>query len=428
MDSRNKLQSEEDLSSDRKYQTSSNNMTNTIQNIFNNHCKSITVYKNNKNNNKISNIPKINIQKAKETNFINTKFKPNNMESQTGMNQKMGKPASVPKTSPYTFKYFCFIANKKRPLNNSTLGINSIKENNDMESNFINLSKDANIYTSNAEYIQNKKMLLFDKTNYDDKKYKPDRANIFNMTNIPQKISKTSTLYKTTMFRGGKLYFKKKEETNKKLDYFNKEKFKKNVKNKFFENMPIDNMIEFIEQNKEKLFPKITKKNIIIGDDSQEKAPNIIPYNSLYKKIMSKKEEIFDNIINNKINENNKIIISHNPHQRNFPSFNNSSTMNPQNNSMETNILNNSSSKINNSSYKFNNRSNRYNNSSSNLTNFSGFTNLLLKKNNDGIPIIFPVVSSTFAKCNSVSQSSRYQNIMDNFIKVKTYIENDKNN
>ena len=141
---------------------------------------------------------------------------------------------------------------------------------------------------------------------------------------------------------------------------------------------------------------------------------------------MLKKDEIFDNILNNKLDEYNKIIISHNPHQRNSSNFNNSSTINPLNNSIETNILNNSSYKINNSTYKFNNRSNRYNNSSSDLTNVSSLTNLLLKKNNDGIPIIFPVVSSTFAKCNSVSQSSRYQNIMDNFIKLKTLIENDR--
>jgi len=422
MDSRNKLHSEEDLSTDRKYQTSSNNMTSTFQNILNSHCKPITVYKNNK-------IPKINIRKAKQSNSIKSKLQKKSMESQTALIQKMEKQKSVPKTSPYSFKYFYNITNKKRALNNSSLGINSIKENNDMESNFISLSKNANIYTSNAEYIQNKKMLLYDKTTYDNNNYKFDRANIFNMTNIPLKQNKNSTLYKTTMFRGGKLYFKKKEEANKKLDYFSKEKFKKNVKNKFYENMPIDNMIEFIEQNKENLFPKITKKSFIIGDDSQEKdLNNYAPYNSLYKKIMSKKDEIFDNFINNKIDDYNKIIISHHPHQRNYSNFNNSSTMNPQNNSIETNILNNSSSRFNNSSNKINNRSNRYNNnnSSKNITNLSGYSNLLLKKNNDGIPIIFPIVCSTFAKCNSVSQSSRYQNIMDNFIKIKTLIENDK--
>ena len=82
-------------------------------------------------------------------------------------------------------------------------------------------------------------------------------------------------------------------ETNQKLDYFIKEKFKKNFKNKFYENKPIDNMIAFIEQNKEKLFLKITKKFIIIGDQSQEKAPNIIPYNFLYKKIISKNRRGF---------------------------------------------------------------------------------------------------------------------------------------
>ena len=67
MDSRNKLHSEEDLSTDRKYQTSSNNMTSTFQNILNSHCKPITVYKNNK-------IPKINIRKAKQSNSIKSKL------------------------------------------------------------------------------------------------------------------------------------------------------------------------------------------------------------------------------------------------------------------------------------------------------------------------------------------------------------------
>ena len=45
MDSRNKLHSEEDVSTDRKYQTSSNNMTSTIQNILNNHFGSTKIKK-----------------------------------------------------------------------------------------------------------------------------------------------------------------------------------------------------------------------------------------------------------------------------------------------------------------------------------------------------------------------------------------------
>ena len=413
MDSKNKLLSEEDLSSDKKYQTSSNNMSNINQNILNHNNKynSMTIYKN-------SDIPKINIKKIADSNPKKKRMPKQNMKSQTAFIEKFSLPKRVYKTSPYTFKYFCNIANKKKSLYNSSAGVNSIKENNDMESNFVNLSKNANIYTSNAEYIKNKKMLLFDKTNYDESKYKPDRANNFDMTNIPQKSHKSSTLYKTTNFRGGKLYFEKK------LDKVNRKKLEKNVKNKFYENMPLDNMIKFIEQNRENLFPKINKKSrAIINDDSQENnSESCSQYNSLYKQLMYKRDEIFDNLMNNKINEYSKILVQPNPHQRNISnfSFNNNSTINPQNNSIDTNLFNNSSFN------KINSSSNKFNNSSRNINNFSNISNLLSKKNNDGIPIIFPVVCSTFAKCNSVSQSSRYQNIMDNFIKVKTFIENDK--
>ena len=409
MDSNKKFHSEESIIPGIKYQTSSNNITNN-QNELNKQYKSITIYKNNK-------IPKIKIKKA--TNSIKSiRFKvipKKDIKSQTSLIQKMIGSKSIPKSSPYSFKYFNNIENKKKSLYNSSLGINSIKQNNDMESNFINLSKNANIYTSNVEYIQNKKMLLFDKTNYDDNKYSPDRAKIFDMTNIPMKNCKKSTLYKTTMFRGGKLYFSFKGEKNKNI--VNKEDLKKKVKNRFYENMPIDNMIKFIEQNKEylfeNLFPRIPKKNIDLNEFLEKNIKNFKSHNSLYKKLMFKKNEIFENLLNNNKNENFKINISHKSHQKKISNLNNTSIINIQNNSIDTNTLNNSSS-------------NKFNSSTKYATNFSGYSNLLAKKNNDGIPIIFPVVSSTFAKCNSMSQSTRYQNIMNNFIKIKTLIENDK--
>ena len=414
MDSKNKLQSEEDFSSDIKNQTSSNNMTSTIQNILNNQFGSTKIKKLN------------NITKKK-----NSKSLPKNIKSQTTMLHKFHHQKNMSKTSPYTFKYFYNTSKRIKAFSNSSLRINSIKEKNNMESNFISLSKNANIYTKNADYIQNKKMLLFDKNDFDNKQYKPDRANIFNMTNIPEIRNKNSTLYKTTLFRGGKLYLNK-GQMDKDSDKM--KKFRKNVKNKFYENMPINNMIEFIEQNKENLFPKIPKVNTIY--DSQEKEKNnSIPYNSLYKELMSKRDEILDSLMSNNINERNKIVIQHQhqPHYYNSSNYN-ISVMNPKNNSIESNNLNNSSNKLNNSIYKLNNsNSNRFNNSSykcnnsyKNINNISSNSNLMFRKNNDGIPIIFPIVCSALAKCNSVSQSSRYQNIMDSFNKVKTFIENDK--
>ena len=414
MDSRNKLQSEEDFSSDIKYQTSSNNMANTIQNILNNNYQSTKIKKRNK-------------SKTKK----NLKSLPTNAKSQTTLIHKFVHQKSMPKTSPYTFKYFYNTSKRKKPFYNSSLRINSINEKNNMESNFVSLSKNANIYTKNAEYIQNKKMLLFDKNDFDNDLYKPDRANIFNMTNIPQSRNKNNTLYKTTIFRGGKLYLKK-GEMNKDSDKI--KQFKKNVKNKFYENMPIHCMIEFIEQNKDNLFPKIPKVNIVYDDDSQEKQKNCFkPYNSLYKKIMSKRDEILDNLMNNNINEKNKIVIPYQFHHPNYSNYN-ISVMNPQNNSIDSNNLNSSNNKLNSSTHRLNNNnSNNYNNSSykynsscKNIKNLSGISNLLSKRINNGIPIIFPIVCSTFAKCNSVSQSSRYQNIMNNFNKIKTLIENDQ--
>ena len=76
------------------------------------------------------------------------------------------------------------------------------------------LEREANIYTSKVPYIQNKKMLLFDKYNYDNNEYKPDRAKLFDMKIIPNLPSKNSFLYKTTKFRVGPLISNNNGESN----------------------------------------------------------------------------------------------------------------------------------------------------------------------------------------------------------------------
>ena len=53
-----------------------------------------------------------------------------------------------------------------------------------MESNFMKLIKEANIFSANASYIQNKKILIFDKFNYGNNEYVPDRAKLFDMTRM----------------------------------------------------------------------------------------------------------------------------------------------------------------------------------------------------------------------------------------------------
>ena len=114
----------------------------------------------------------------------------------------------MPKTSPYNFKYFCNTANKKSINQALTNKTNQNIANKVLESNFMKLTKDANIYTSNADYITNKKMLLFDKYDFENNKYKPNRAKIFDMTSIPKSKNQVNNiLYKTTKFRGGKMFF-----------------------------------------------------------------------------------------------------------------------------------------------------------------------------------------------------------------------------
>ena len=85
---------------------------------------------------------------------------------------------------------------KKNKLKKSASYNNNItidKEKMNFESNFKNLRNDSNIYTSNVNYIKNKKMLILDKYIYDNNKYKPDRLGFFDasdFTNINYKLKK----------------------------------------------------------------------------------------------------------------------------------------------------------------------------------------------------------------------------------------------
>ena len=49
--------------------------------------------------------------------------------------------------------------------------------------------------------------IVFENFHFENNKNKPNKAKLFDMTSIPSNISKNSTLYKTTRFRGGRLYF-----------------------------------------------------------------------------------------------------------------------------------------------------------------------------------------------------------------------------
>ena len=124
------------------------------------------------------------------------------------------KEIKIKKVQPFSYRYFQNITtNKKKTLNRISLGVKTIKENDDMIGNFLSLSKDANKYTSNVDYIQNKKMQLFEL----NEKNKTER----DKSDKSQKNNINHILYKTTFFRSGKYFFnkKKKKKINKKNKY-----------------------------------------------------------------------------------------------------------------------------------------------------------------------------------------------------------------
>ena len=292
----------------------------------------------------------------------------------------------IPRTSPYNFKYFCNTANKKS-INQALSNKSQKTENKVLESNFIKLSKDANIYTSNATYITNKKMLLFDKYDFENNKYKPNRAKLFDMTAIPKSKNQIgNTLYKTTKFRGGKMFFFDNKTAPKILDEISDN----DLNNK----KPL--YLRDLQRHETKMAEKMNEKQKIIKyvDNSFQKHKRYPPSNSLYKELMNKKNEIYDNFMQ-RLESGQDNIAPYIPSPISFPTG-----------------INDEEEKIK----KVKNE------------NLNGYSVLFSKKKNDGkIPITFPLICSNMIDCDSISQRARYENIMEAFIKLKSMIENDKN-
>ena len=307
-------------------------------------------------------------------------------------NKKINKEdeeEKIPKASPYTFKYFCNTANKKsfgRALSTN----NSIKPSNqEIESNFIKLSKDANIYTANADYITNKKLLLFDKYDFPNNKYKPNRANLFDMTSIPHSKNHFNTVYKTTKFRGGRMFF----FDNKKTLSVNENKSNNNI---FINKKPlyIQDLEKYELKTQNEFYKKYEKHKYI--DNSYQNKKRHPPSNSLYKELMTKKNEIYDTFVNNKEAKTDKI---YSPIFK--PIFPLSSSESDEGKEINKKNIKNEE--------------------------LIGYSNLLYKKKNDGIiPITFPLICSNSAICDTISQRNRFENIMETFIRLKSLIENDK--
>ena len=316
-------------------------------------------------------------------------MKKNDQKNNTKYTQKSFK---MKKSLSFTYRFFDIESkNKKKSLFDKSLGIKTIRENNCMNSNFVTLSKEANKYTSNAEYIKNKRIQIFDS----EDKLQTAISERINSKNRYNKI-----LYKTTYFRGGKFYN-------------DKEKRKRKLIKRIDKNMSIEEIVDYLEQNKDNLnlFKKepknIKKKSIIIEDKYQEQKVKNIYNNLFYKELMNKKKEIINMILNNKIDEYQEITNKKNS----ITPFNNSELYFSKENNSENNInYNNSESKINNISGK-----NQY-----------YYTNLFSKKDTNGIPLVFPKILSSAFKYDSKGQNSRYEYILSNFTKIKTLIDNEK--
>ena len=161
-----------------------------------------------------------------------------------------------------------------------------------MNSNFMTLSREANKFTSKEKYIKNKKIEIFKNENPIDIKNKTAISNKGSHTNIFR--NDNHIFYKTTIFRGGKYYF-------------NDEKRNKNNTKKIEKNMPINKMIDFLEENEDnlKLFDDEKKKKYLMEEKRNEMKNKNLEINkiSFYKNLINKKEEILNLIMNDQINQ-----------------------------------------------------------------------------------------------------------------------------
>ena len=317
-------------------------------------------------------------------------------------------------------------SNKEKIMHKSQSNptINKPQEMN-MESNFMKLSKDANIYTSNAQYIQNKKVLLFDKFNYDNNEYIPDRAKLFDMTRMPKIAKKDSFVFKTTKFRVGHFINNKKDNNV----------YDSGLKNEFSNRSLLDFNYRNVDINKNNLSyneyssqtslirnpEKLTTQNSYI-DNSYQKFKRHPPSDTFYKELMSKKNETYEQYFKspNKEKEKEKEI--------NIEEYADSNLINVDVNDKEMqgflqpyykNKTIKKKPEVKRLYYKQMLKSNK--------NELNGYSVLLSKKkNNMGQPLYFPKIFSSNINFDNYSQKERFEKISESFAGLKNLIENFK--
>ena len=139
-----------------------------------------------------------------------------------------------------------------------------------LESNFKQCDASANRYTQNVPYIQNKEMTLFEKFNYDNNHYQPDRPKIHIMDKFTPIKAKNSTLYKTTFFRANQ--------------------YVKNAKEKI---ATIDDTTIKSSQSRNKQYKNYFYEELAKEKEKKKQVNKYEPSNSLYKELTLKKNEIY---------------------------------------------------------------------------------------------------------------------------------------
>ena len=319
-------------------------------------------------------------------------------------------------------------SNKEKIMHKSQSNptINKPQEMN-MESNFMKLSKDANIYTSNAQYIQNKKVLLFDKFNYDNNEYIPDRAKLFDMTRMPKIAKKDSFVFKTTKFRVGHFINNKKDnnvyDSGIKNEFSNRSLFDFN-----YRNVDINkNNLSYNEYNSQTSLirnpEKLTTQNSYI-DNSYQKFKRHPPSDTFYKELMSKKNETYEQYFKSPNKEKEK----EKEKEINIEEYADSNLINVDVNDKEMqgflqpyykNKTIKKKPEVKRLYYKQMLKSNK--------NELNGYSVLLSKKkNNMGQPLYFPKIFSSNINFDNYSQKERFEKISESFAGLKNLIENFK--
>ena len=330
------------------------------------------------------------------------------------------------------------IMNKERIIKKSKSN-NFFKNNNsqeiNLESNFIKLGKDANIYTANARYIQNKKILLFDKFNYDNNLYIPDRAKLFDMTRMPKLKKKESFIYKTTKFRAGHLI----NNNNNDLIIDNTYDFGKNLNYSNF-----TPLIDLDKKNENEFNKNNYNNKYTYIDNTFQKKKRHPPSDTFYKELMSKKNETYEQYFKNNIIECDNTKEKENKELKELKEINiedNNSTN--EYNSAINDLINKNMTKDSQSFlqlYYKNNNNKKYFNENQKLyykqmlhngknDSLNGYSSLLSKKfNNMGTPLYFPKIFSANKNFENLSEKERFEKIAESFEGLKNLMENFKKN